>query len=575
MKLNNKTSINNLNFDLEISNNENKLSYQTALIKSAKKSFSSRLRIILACLFSIFLICTISSCAASKANQGEENEDIDKKNKERKAAAPEVIFDSVVQNDVQLYLYAEGTTSPYKSVDIRVRVPGYIRKYFYSHGDIVNQGDQLAQIEQEQYQYALEISKQDLVIAEQKEIQAKKDLERDRPLAKEGIRTGEELLQRETEYRTAVANVKRSKVAVQQAELNLAYTNINAPITGKTTQHLVDENNFVSPGTAEAKLLSITQLDPIYVDFYVSDTQFADLKERIGYREKFDEIVNENQDTKNNSAGKINPEQKNPKKENEKKENNKGENSKDENGKDEKDEFIGFKGGTFEASLTSATEAIPNDFMLKGILKGVIDNRIAYDSGQVTIRGELRNPLININNSLDYLIYPGQICVVRIPYEIVSDAVLINEEAILTDLDTKYVFVVQKGMYTPKPNPLSPVKQSEKDLEPYETDLAFRRDIKIGRLLDNQQRIILYGLKPGEKYIVKGIQRARHNSPINAISIGDFNRRRNEEENGISTEQTEQDDNAKETIQENKEKSQKQIVTGTGDIKPPINNDKK
>jgi RND family efflux transporter MFP subunit len=463
------------------------------------------------------LICSISGCGSSSGNKADAKQ-TDAKENNKKADAPEVIYDNVAQDDVQLYLYAEGKTSPYKSVDIRVRVPGFLRKYFYSHGEVVKQGQRLAQIEPEQYQYALEMSKQDLVVAQQKELQAKKDLDRTQPLAQENIRTQEELLQYETEYRIAAATVKRHQVAVQQAELNLEYTDIKAPITGKTTQHLVDENNYINPGTAESKLLSITQLDPIYVDFFVSDKEFADLKNRLGYREKYDELTQKNKNIKNNTNNTTNNAA------------NKPENKKENTESDETNEFLGFIGGIFEASLTNSTAAIPSDFPLKGILKGVIDNRIVTESGQVTIRGELHNPLININNNPDYLIYAGQICNVRIPYETVSNAILISEEAILTDLDTKYVFVIQKGMYTPQPNPFARKKETAEDLKPYETDLAYRRDVKIRRLPDNQQVIILHGLKPGEKYIVKGIHRARHGSPVNPISIAEFNERRAKED---------------------------------------------
>jgi RND family efflux transporter MFP subunit len=550
MKNFNKNLRNNFNLDIVSSSNES--SSQLSSDSPARKIFYGNLRLILVCLICVFLLCGVNGCfrsASGKAAAEKKNED----DKDKKHDAPEVIIDSVLQNDVQLYLYSIGETSPYKSVDIRARVPGYLRKYFYSHGDVVNQDSRLAQIEPEQYQYTLEISKQDLIIAQQKEIQAKKNLDRDRELAKTDAKTQEELLQRETDYQTAVATVKRCQVAVQQAELNLEYTDIKAPITGKTTQHLVDENNFISPGTAEAKLLSITQLDPIYVDFFVSDKEFADLKERMGYNEKFNKIIN-----------KIQPDEINFQKTNSSENKNNTKSTKEEKNKEnnETNEFYGFQGGTFEASLTSATAAVPSEFSLKGTLKAVIDNRIGSDTGQVTIRGELRNPLINNNNNgRDYLIYAGQICRVRIPYETVSNAVLIREEALQTDLDTKYVFVIQKGIHTPQPNPLIP--KNKQNLEPYETELAFRRDVKIGRLLDNQQRIILHGLKPGEKYIVKGVQRARHGSPVNPTSIEEFNQRREKEENGNQTTTTTTNNNNSKT------------ATGSVEVQPPTNNEKK
>ncbi|MDR0390552.1 MAG: efflux RND transporter periplasmic adaptor subunit, partial [Planctomycetaceae bacterium] len=444
--------------------------------------------------------------------------------------------------------------TPYKSVDIRVRVAGFLKKYFYSHGDIVKKDSPLAQIEQEQYKFALEIAKRDLEIAEQKAIQAKQNLDRELPLVEQKIKTQEDLLQRQTDYNTAIATVERCKVAVQQAELNLGYTDIIAPFTGKTTQHLVDENNFVSPGTAEAKLLSITQLDPIYIDFVVSDRQFADLKERMGYRQKFDELTQTETQKK----------EKKPTNNTKEKENTNDPNNTEST---EINEFLGFNGGVFEASLTSSSAIIPNDFPLKGTIRGVIDNRIG-DTGQVTLRGELKNPLLNINGNSDYLIYAGQICVVRIPYETVTNAVLIREEAISTDLDTKYVFVIEKGIYTPQPNPFA---QGKQDLEPYETEMAIRRDIKIGRLLDNQQRIILHGLKPGERYITKGLQRARHRSPVNPVTIQEFEERRAKLEGLPVAPPAETENNSTKDKEEKKPETKKTPKTGQAEVQPPKN----
>ncbi|MDR2643242.1 MAG: efflux RND transporter periplasmic adaptor subunit [Planctomycetaceae bacterium] len=528
MKFINKISRNNFGLNHLLFGN---LFRHKSISDSTTESFlCGKLRIVFICLICSFLIYGISGCNfLGSGNQS-------KKKENKIPEAPEVIFDNVVQEDVQLYLDAEGWTSPYKSVDIRVRVPGFLKKYFYSHGEVVKQGSPLAQIEQEQYKYVHEIAKQDLVIAEQKLVQAKQNLDRDKPLIEKGIKTPEELLQRETDYNTAVATVERSKVAVQQAELNLGYTDIVAPLTGKTTQHLVDENNFVSPGTAEAKLLSITQIDPIYVDFHISDREFADLKNRMGYNKKFDELTLKEQNKTNAPA-----------------DNSKTKEKKDKQENNEVNDFRGFNGGVFEASLTSPTAVIPNNFPLKGTIRGVIDNRIS-STGQVTLRGELQNPLITINGNSDYLIYAGQICVVRIPYEVVTNAILIREEALLTDLDTKYVFVIEKGIYTPEPNLLA---KDEQNLEPYETELAMRRDVKIGRLLDNQQRIILQGLKPGERYITKGLQRARHGSPVKPITIQEFDERRAKlEEIPTNIPEKKQDENKKkpdpkEPIQEN------------------------
>jgi multidrug efflux system membrane fusion protein len=130
----------------------------------------------------------------------------------------------------------------------------------------------------------------------------------------------------------------------------------------------------------------------------------------------------------------------------------------------------------------------------------------------------------------DYRIYPGQVCRVRIPKETVKDAVLIREGAILTDLDTKYVLVVTRRMYHPKDATGKPkLDENKKEIPPYETDVVERRDIKMGGLLDTQMRIVLSGLKPGETYIVHGVQRVRIGSEVQPTTLEEYESRRDGE----------------------------------------------
>jgi membrane fusion protein (multidrug efflux system) len=76
----------------------------------------------------------------------------------------------------------------------------------------------------------------------------------------------------EATYKSALASVERAKAALQQAELNLAYTRITAPITGQVTQKTVDLGQYVSPGQL---LLTIVPLDRVYVTANFKETQLA------------------------------------------------------------------------------------------------------------------------------------------------------------------------------------------------------------------------------------------------------------------------------------------------------------
>ncbi|MDR2707057.1 MAG: efflux RND transporter periplasmic adaptor subunit [Planctomycetaceae bacterium] len=440
------------------------------------------------------------------------------------AATPktEVVVDNVGQEDVQLYMYVEGRTVPYLLVDIRARVAGYLEQLFFTSGAVVKKGERLALIEQDQYQVALDAAKAELAVNEAKAALAKSNLDRAKQLVDSATISIEEFQSRQAEFQTAQASVELAKTSVRRAELDLQYTDLRAPISGKTTKILVDAGNYVSPtgNGSQSVLLSIAQMEPIYVDFFISDRQFIDLKERLGFREKFNEVIKNFNGTETNKT--ENSENKDTK-------NQSSQNSEAESGYH----------GTIDVALSTGVDVLSADFSLKGKIIALVDNQIDYNTGQITLRGEVPNPLLNINGRDDYMIYPGQICRVRIPYEKVKNAVLIREEAIQTDLDTKYVLLVGKGMFTPTDRFNQPLKDKDgKPVPAYETDIVKRRDIKIGRLLDSQMRIVQEGLQPGETYIVKGLQRARIGMEVAPITLEEYNKRRNDEAGIITNETT-------------------------------------
>ncbi|MDR2756326.1 MAG: efflux RND transporter periplasmic adaptor subunit [Planctomycetaceae bacterium] len=418
----------------------------------------------------------------------------------------EVVVDKVGQEDVQLYLYAVGRTVPYSFVDIRVRVSGYLEQFFFESGAIITQGDRLALIEQDQFQVALDAAKAELAVNEAKAALAKSNLDRGRQLVESKTITVEEFQSRQAEFQTAQASVELAKTSVRRAELDLQYTDLRAPVSGKGSKRLVDIGNYVSPSGNQSVLMSIAELDPIYVDFFISDQQFIELKERLGFQEKFNEALKITTKSEINSNQNIGTDKIDKKEIKNKSPQNK--------------EVESAYQGTFDVALSTGIDVLAADFSLNGKIIALVDNQINYETGQITLRGELRNPLLNINGRDDYMIYPGQICRVRIPYEKVKNAVLIREEAIQTDLDTKYILVVEKGMFTPTS------KDKNNPIPAYETDIVKRRDIKIGRLLDSQMRIVLEGLKPDETYIVKGLQRARVGMEVAPITLEEYNKRR-------------------------------------------------
>ena len=419
---------------------------------------------------------------------------------------PEVITDSVKQDDVQLYIYVTGETRPYKFVDVTARVSGFLDELYFESGSIVNEGDKLAQIERRQYEIAFESAIAELEASKAREALAKSNLDRAKQLIDRGTIALEEYQSALAQHQVALATIEQSKAAVNKVKLDLDYTELIAPIPGKTTQNKVDVGNLVGPG-AHMSILTIAQMDPLFVDFEISDRQFADLKQRAGFLGGFNEVTEQISDP---NVPALTAEQ--------------------EPGQPGLPTRNGLSNGApkpkFDLALISSASDLTAEFSLQGEIVAVISNAINVETGQVKLRGEIHNPLQQGQVFTDYLVYPGQICRVRIPYEMIKGAVLIREEAIQTDLDTKYVLVLKEGDYTPR-NPFGMALKDENgnDLVAHGF-VVHRRDIKVGKLLDTQQRIVLEGLEPGEQYVVLGTQKARIGSAVTPIDLKAYRQQR-------------------------------------------------
>jgi RND family efflux transporter MFP subunit len=418
----------------------------------------------------------------------------------RKGAPPpppktEVIVDSVAQDDVPLYIYTDGRTVAANSVEIRTRVSGFLKELFFQPGAIVKEGDRLALVEQDAYKIALEAAEAGLASSKAQAQLAENNLQRAKSMVESRTITTEEYQTHLANRDMALAAVALAESNVRNAKLNLQYTDMYSPLTGKTTKNLVDVDNFVSPTGAQAVILSITQLDPMFVEFKLTDRQFSELKDRLGFRDAFEEAIKT---------------------------------SAEERTEDDSKRPLALTGMSIDVSFDTGANVLNYDFNVSGKIVALIDNRIDPMVGQITLRAELQNPLLRVDGMEDYLIYPGRACRVRIPREMVKDAVLIREGAMLTDLDTKYVYVVGKEMYHPKDPTGKPLLGKDKmPLPPYETDVARRRDLKkIGPLLESQKRIVLSGLKPGESYIVTGVQRVRDGMEVKPTTSEEYAARR-------------------------------------------------
>ncbi|HVJ84449.1 MAG TPA: efflux RND transporter periplasmic adaptor subunit [Caulifigura sp.] len=164
-----------------------------------------------------------------------------------------------------------GTTRARASVDLRAKVTGYLKEIRFQDGQRVKKGDVLFVIERDPFERELEARQADLKRAQAGLNLAEANQRRTEKLRTENATTQQQLDVVVAEKATSEANVAAADAAVKQAELNLDYTLITAPMEGRIGRHLVDEGNLVQAGTMS--LAVIESIAPIDVYYYISEAQ--------------------------------------------------------------------------------------------------------------------------------------------------------------------------------------------------------------------------------------------------------------------------------------------------------------
>ena len=156
-------------------------------------------------------------------------------------------------------------------VPVRARVSGYLLDFAFEEGERVEENQVIYRIDPEPFEVALAQANAQLAAAQARRQRAKQQLERFRTLVERQAAAAQELEQWQQEYDVAAADVQLQQARVEQAELELSYTTIRAPITGIIAENLQDVGSYISPATGEALLTTLRQIDPIFVRFSVSE----------------------------------------------------------------------------------------------------------------------------------------------------------------------------------------------------------------------------------------------------------------------------------------------------------------
>lgn len=159
-------------------------------------------------------------------------------------------------------------------VEIRARVSGYLESVEFEEGQIVNKGDLLFVIDPRPYEAAVARADADLARAQSQLKLADLDLQRGERLLKQNAISQEEVDTRRATRQEASANVAAAEAQLRTARLDLGYTRITAPVTGRISSRRIDVGNLITNGDQGQTLTSIVSLDPLHFIFDVSESEY-------------------------------------------------------------------------------------------------------------------------------------------------------------------------------------------------------------------------------------------------------------------------------------------------------------
>lgn len=297
---------------------------------------------------------------------------------EAAAPPPAVTVTQPVSKDVTEWDEYQGRIEPVASVQIRARVNGYLESIHFTDGAEVKQGDLLFVIDPRPYQANLDRAQADLAAAQTRFELASNDLTRAERLLKAKAISEEEADARAKTEREAAAAIQSSAASVEMAQLNMEYTHVTAPISGRIGRKMMTVGNLVNANQGTSSVLAtIVSMDPIYCYFDADEGAIL----------KYQKLAREGKEASLN-------------------------------------------GGKVPCEIELGNET---GFPHKGLLD-FVDNRVDSETGTLEVRGLFDNH--------DRILQPGFFARARVPGSSKYPALLIPDLAVGTDQSQKFVFIV-------------------------------------------------------------------------------------------------------------------------------------